>query len=245
MKGQSFLDAFCHNLKLKYGNCAKLTVETVGVEYTRVLLGEALAGERFLGEKFVGVYFPYPELQGFHHECDSEQLTIGFDRSDTTWEQLRTKLHELGEYVLSRLSLVWPEYGRILRYLKEVEGDGLADRFANGVLAELMPKHTDVTQRMLLMRLALILTNVWLTTSLQMSESIAPGSSAYASREIVEMLARMDSMLVGFYQHLTDHILLQERENSLSSEQMQVKSCPVCQAIFNGQRRYKTRGNGL
>jgi len=232
MKEQNFIDSFCQRLKVKYLG-TDLSVEGVGCEYPKVLTNEALLGQRLLGEKFVEVYFPYPELRGFHHQCHSGRLTIGYEWSDTHREQLRTKLHELAEYVLNRLALVWPGYGRILSYLQGVEGDRVADRFADSVIAELIPRHGDITQRMLRMHLGFMLINLALGLSLQLSELAALGSSRHVYRETVEMPARMDSMLVGFYQHLTDYILLQERENSLSSEQMQVESC---QAIFNGQR---------
>jgi len=245
MKGQSFIDTFCRDLKAKYRNTTSLTVENIGGEYARVLMGETLLGQRLLSEKFVGVYLPYPELQGFHYASASGQLMIVFDRSDTAWEQLRTKLHELGEYILSRLSVIWPNYGKALSYLQEAEGDAVPDRFANGVLAKLMPTHLEVTARMLTMRLGLNFVNMFLATWVQMMECFLPGGSAYLPREIIEMPQRLDVELIAFYQHVTEYILLQERENSLSAEEIQGESCPEWVAAFehlvtipfNGGRR--------
>ena len=231
MTGQSFVDTFCHHVKAKY-NYSNLTVEKIGTEYARVLMGEALAGERILGEKFVGAYLPFPELRGFHHRCASGRLTIGFDRTDCSWEQLRTKLHELGEHILNRLAVFWPDFSRRLRYLQEIEDDAVADRFTDGVLAKLVPVHMEVTWRMLVMRLAMNITKTFLMISQQMMERVSPGSSRYVSGELVRMPAQLEGMIILFYQHLTDYVLLRERENSLSAEEILDENCPVCRTML-------------
>jgi hypothetical protein len=232
MKGQSFVDTFCRALKAKYENNGSLNVEKIGAEYSRVLLGETLLGERVLSEKFVGIYSPYSELQGFHYTTTSGHLMIVFDKSDTRWEQLRTRLHELGEYILSRLSAIWPDYGEALSHLEKVEGDAVPDRFTRGVLAKLVPTHLEVTRRMLIMRLGFNLTNMFITAWIQLMGCFSPRSSGYVSRELVEMPTCFDNALIVSYRRLTDYILLQERENSLSAEEIQGEDCHVCRSIF-------------
>ncbi|MCL0036693.1 hypothetical protein M1N47_04760 [Dehalococcoidia bacterium] len=235
MKGPSIVDLFCHSLKANY-EASTLTVEKIGAEFSSVIIAEALLGQRLLGEKFVAVCLPYRELRGFHHVCDSGRLTIGFDRSDVAWQQLQTKLHELGEHVLRRLSTAWPDYGEGLRYLQRVRGDSLADGFADSVLAKLMPIHWEVTQRMLTIRLGLNLVAMFYSTWLQAVECLSPGSSRYFPSALLVMPARLDAELVALYQRTTEYVLLQERENFMPDKEILNENCPVCRTMLLNSR---------
>jgi len=130
----SLLDSFCQYVQTKYEDPWSLTIDALGREYGMILLLEAATGQRSLFANFVEVHFPFREVRGLHCLNELDGWIILYSMDDEILEQLRTKLHEIGEIVERRLSELWPDYGIVASVRRVVEGDARYDRFADEAL---------------------------------------------------------------------------------------------------------------
>lgn len=134
MTASWLLDSFCHYVQTKYENPWSLTIEAPGREYGTVLLLEAATGQHALFATFIKVRFPFNEIRGLHCRNGPDGWAIFYSMDDETAEQLRTKLHEIGEIVEWRLSELWPDYGIVASVRRVLEGDARYDKFADEAL---------------------------------------------------------------------------------------------------------------